>query len=443
MVAASEATRATMVRQRLEAALWLLERLVATCDKATAFPRELQRLLRDIEAAMKGTNWVSPDVPGGLVAKVAEVEWLWEVNARLAKGHLVGAVPDAIKFLFTGCPSNPSACGVAKRCQRATEDIPRLLQPLEFPQSIPEMSPVTMELQEVSPLQLQVMVDVVATLGKVVETMTGPHGATCLYHSQDSLHENMQNFTRRLRKILNQHGVTSHGHPVVPSLGRALATLRATLGATWANVRATAKAWREMVAKLVDSWDQLAREATKLRDDCRKVITARQLMVALIREEVTWEMAPHDAPVAAATNEAMGEAVVATRWEMVATRWGPWAVVALEPLQRLVAACDRVTLFYWNLEWQLRDIEAILKGTNEASPEVPQTKLDEVAESERLWRASTRLAKDHLLGILELIDNILLRPSGGQGVSSGPSSCTVAEQCQKAIKDIPSLLRGQ
>ncbi|XP_074385962.1 uncharacterized protein LOC141725810 [Zonotrichia albicollis] len=439
MVAASKATRATMVRQRLEAALWLLKRLVAACDKATAFPRELQRLLGDIEAAMKTINWASPGLPEGSVAKVVEAERLWEANARLAKGHLVGAVPDAINFLFTGGPTSPSASGVAEWCKRATKDIPRLLQPPDCPQSIPKVSPVSTELHEVSPPQLLVMVDVVAILGEVAATMTGPHRATCLHNSQDSLHEDVKNFIRSLRNILNHGGVTSRGHPVVPSLGRALATLRATPGTTWACMRFAAKARWELVAKLVDSWDQLAREATKLRDDCGKVVTARQLMVALIREDVTWEMAPHDSQVAAATNEAMGEAGVATRWPMVATRWGHWAVVALEPLQRLVAACDRVTLFYWNMEGQLRDIENILKGTND----VPQSKLDEVAEFERLWRASTRLAKDHLLGILELIDNILLSPSARQGVSSDPGSCAVAERCQKAIEDIPRLLQGQ
>ncbi|XP_074386181.1 uncharacterized protein LOC141725939 [Zonotrichia albicollis] len=267
MVAASEATRATMVRERVEVALGLLERLVAACDEATAFPQELERLLGDIEVPLKRTNQESPKVPRALVAKVTEAEWLWEANARLAKGHLLKAVPDAIKFLFTGGPTSPSVCGVSERCQRSIEDIPRLLQPPEYPQSIPKVSPVSTELQEVSPPQLQLMVDLVAILGEVVATVTGPRGATCLHNSQDSLHENVQNFTRSLLKILNHSRVTSRGHPVVPSLGQALATLRATLGATLANVRATATAWWEFVAKLVDSWDQLAREATKLRDD--------------------------------------------------------------------------------------------------------------------------------------------------------------------------------
>ncbi|XP_050843918.1 uncharacterized protein LOC115484313 [Serinus canaria] len=70
--AASEARR---VRQRLEVALGLLERLVAACDEATAFPRELQRLLRGTEAAVKRTNEASPNVP--LCEEAWWPRWLW------------------------------------------------------------------------------------------------------------------------------------------------------------------------------------------------------------------------------------------------------------------------------------------------------------------------------------------------------------------------------
>ncbi|XP_054145224.1 uncharacterized protein LOC128949490 [Melozone crissalis] len=429
-VAASEATRATMVRQRLEAALGLLECLVAACDEATAFPRELLRLLRDTKATLKGTNEASLNVLKGLVAKVAQVERLWEANAHLAKDHLLGAVDNIIKVYFTGGCARPSACEVAERCQRAIEDIPRLLRPPEHPQSVPNVSPVTMEPQEVSPPQLQVLVAVVATLGELLATMTGPHSDK----SPNSLHEDLKNFTRSLRAILNHSNVASLGHPGVASLGRALATLGATPGTTWANGRAAAKAWRELVARLVDRWDWMSREATKLRDNHRKVIANQQLMVALDKEEVAGEMATYNAQVAAATNEAMGEAVVATRR-------GHWALVALGLLQRLVATCDRATLFYWNMEWRLRDIEPILKGTNEVSPDVLQALVAKVAKFEWLWGASTRLAKDHLLRTPGVIDNILLSPYDGCGGPGGPGSCTVAKQCQKAIEDIPRLLQ--
>ncbi|XP_058678590.1 uncharacterized protein LOC131570245 [Ammospiza caudacuta] len=429
-VAASEAARATMERQQLEAALGLLECLVAACDEATAFPRELQWRLRDIETTLKVTNWVSTDVPEDLVAKVAEAEQLWVANALLAKDHLLGAIDDVIDNYSTGGPTGPSACGVAEWCQRAIEDIPRLLQPPECPRSIPKIFSV-MEPREVPPQQLQALVAVVATLGKVVATLPWPHRDKGLHESPSSLHEDLRRFTRSLRSILDHGGVTSLGHSAVPSVRRALATLWATPGTTQANVRTTAKAWRELVAKLVDSWDWLAREATKLRE---KVVMEQLLMVALDKEEVTLEMATHNGQVVAANVEAMAEA-------MVATRRGRWAEVALGLLYRLVAACDKATLFYWNVEWQLRDIETILKGTNEASPDVLQALMAKVAKFECLWEASTRLVKDHLLGTLGDIDNILLSPCGGCGAPGGPGSRTVAERCQKAIEDIPRLLQ--
>ncbi|KAL9822885.1 uncharacterized protein GJ701_016113 isoform 2-T2 [Geothlypis trichas] len=408
MMAASEATRATVVRQRVEAALGLLERLVAACDEATAFPRELRRRVWDIVAALEGTNEASPNVPEALLAKVAVAERLWEANARLTKDHLRGTV-EVTMFLFTGRAS-PSACGVAERCQRATEDIPRLLRPPECPQSVPRVSSVTMEPQKVSSPQLQVLVAVVAALGEMVATVKGPHWGKF----PDSLHEDLKNFIQSLCAFLKHGGVTSVGNSDVPSLRRALATIWATPGTTWANMRAAASAWRELVAKLVDSWDGLAREATKLRE---RVVMAQQLMVALDKEEVAREMALQGALVVGAT------------------RRGHWPVVALGPLQRLVAVCVGATLFCWNMEWQLRDIEAILKGTNEVSPDVLQALIAKVVMFEWLWEASTRLAKEHLLGTLEDIHNLLLSPCGG------PGSHAVAERCQRAIEDIPRLLQ--
>ncbi|XP_064594170.1 uncharacterized protein LOC135461111 [Zonotrichia leucophrys gambelii] len=464
-VAASEATRATMVRQRLEVALWLLKRLVATCDKATAFPRELQRLLGDIEAAMKTTNWASPDLPEGLVAKVVEAERLWEANARLAKGHLLGAVPDAIKFYFTGGPASPSACGVAERCQRATEDIPRLLQTPESPQSVPEVSPVSMELPELSPPQLlEALVSVVATLGEVAATVTGPHRGVRRCVPPKLLHAALRIFTWSLRNSLEDPRDTSMGDSGVPSLGQALATLRATPGATWADVRAAGSAWWNLVAVREEKWKQLVEEITKLRDACEDaalawardqqdkatrrgtagdnpVATAQQLMVALDRNEEASAGAAHGAQVVAATNEAMGEAVVATRRARATTRKRHWAEVALEPLQRLVTTCDKATEFISYMECQLRDIEAALEGTQEASSDVPEALVAAVAKFEQLWEASARLFKHHLLGTLGDIHDLLLSPYGGRGGPDGPGSRAVAERCQKAIEDIPRLLQ--
>ncbi|XP_074385926.1 uncharacterized protein LOC141725800 isoform X1 [Zonotrichia albicollis] len=463
-VAASLATRATMVRERLEAALGLLERLVAACDEATAFPRELQRRVGDIEAALEGTNEASPDVPEDLVAKVAVAEWLWEANAHLVKDHLFGTLQD-IKFYCYGGPASPSGCGVAERCQRAIEDIPRLLRPPECPQSIRDVSPVSMELQEVSPPQLlEALVSVVATLGKVTATVTGPRRGMRRCVPPKLLHAALRIFTWSLRKALEHRRGTSMGEPGVPSLGQALATLGATSGATWADVRAAGSAWRELVSVCEERWKQLVEEITKLRDACEDAAlawardqqdkstrrgtagdnlaaTAQQLMVALEGDEEASVGPTRDAQVAMDTSEAMGEAVVATRQARATTRKKHWAEVALEPLQRLVTTCDKATEFISYMECQLRDIEAALEGKQEASSDVPEDLVAAVAKFEQLWEASARLFKHHLLGTLGNIHDLLLSPYGGRGGHNGPGSRAVAERCQKAIEDIPRLLQ--
>ncbi|XP_074385953.1 uncharacterized protein LOC113460832 isoform X3 [Zonotrichia albicollis] len=456
-VAAREATRATMERQQAEAALGLLEHLVAACDEATAFPQELQRLLWDTKAALKGRSEASPNVPDDLMAKVAMAEQVWEAKRHLAKDHLLRAVPGTSKFYFTGGPASPSACEVAERCQRAIEDIPRLLRPPEHPQSVPNVSPVSMELQETSLSQLlEALVSVVATLGDVTATVTGPHRGVRRCVPPKLLHAALRIFTWSLRKGLE--------HPSVTSLGQALATLGATPGATWANVRAAGSAWRELVSACEERWKQLVEEITKLRDACEDAAlawardqqdkatrrgtagdnlaaTAQQLMVALDRDEEASVGATRDAQVAMATNEAMGEAVVASRRARAAIRRRHWAEVALEPLQCLVDACDKGTEFISYMQCQLRDIEAALEGTKEASPNVPEDLVAKVAKAEQLWEASARLFKHHLLGTLGDIHDLLLSPYGGRGGPDGPGSHAVTKQCQKAIEDIPKLLQ--
>ncbi|XP_064594291.1 uncharacterized protein LOC135461214 isoform X2 [Zonotrichia leucophrys gambelii] len=316
------------------------------------------------------------------------------------------------------------------------------------PQSVPTVSPVSMELQEL----LEALVSVVATLGDVTATVTGPHRGMRRCVPPKLLHAALRIFTWSLRKALE--------HPGVPSLGQALATLGATPGATWADVRAAGSAWRELVSACEERWKQLVEEVTKLRDACEDAalawardqqdkatrrgtagdnlaVTAQQLMVALDRDEEASVGPTRDAQVAMATSEAMGEAVVASRRARAAIRRRHWAEVALEPLQRLVDACDRATEFISYMECQLRDTEAALEGTKEASPNVPEELVAKVAKFEQLWEASARLFKHHLLGTLGNIHDLLLSPY------SGPGSHAVAEQCQKAIKDIPRLLRGQ
>ncbi|KAM6993418.1 uncharacterized protein RBU47_014711 [Passerculus sandwichensis] len=322
-----------------------------------------------------------------------------------------------------------------------------------------------MELQEPSLSQLlEALVSVVATLGEVTATVTGPHRGVRRCVPPKLLHTALRIFTWSLRKALERPGVSSLDDPGVPSLGQALATLEATPGATWADVRATGSAWRELVAACEERWKQLFEEITKLRDACEdaalawardqqdKAIrrgtagdnlaaTAQQLMVALDRDEEASAGATHSAQVMAATSEAMGEAVMAPRPVRAAIRRRHWAEMALEPLQRLVDACDKGCEFISYMECQLRDIEAALEGTKEASPDVPEDLVAKVAKAEQLWEASARLFKHHLLGTLGDIHDLLLNPYGGCGGPNGPGSRAVADRCQKAIEEIPRLLQ--
>ncbi|XP_063281051.1 uncharacterized protein LOC134565407 [Prinia subflava] len=130
----------------------------------------------------------------------------------------------------------------------------------------------------------------------------------------------------------------------------------------WARAPVTAavSAWQESVAALTESWDRLAGEATKLRDNCRNTGT-----------------------------------------------WREQGQMALRLLGHLVSLCDRATVFPWELLRQLGDIEATLVETREASPSVPKALVAAVAETERLWEASTCLTPSHLLGALGDIHTLL------------------------------------
>ncbi|XP_064594000.1 uncharacterized protein LOC135460952 [Zonotrichia leucophrys gambelii] len=311
---------------------------------------------------------------------------------------------------------------------------------------------------------LEALVAVVATLGELAATVAGPYGDVLLAVSPRSLQAALGTFIGHLQDTLDHQGVTS--------LGQALAAFRANLGATWAHVTAAASAWRESVATIEDSWARLAREATELCDACRDtasreattaatantrardlqdmatrwgtslhnlVAKARQLPLATDKEKGASAEAEHEAQVAAAakemeaTTKAMEEAVVARSEGEAATRRGQRAEGALGLLERLVAACDEATAFPRELQRRLGDIEAALKGTNEASPDVPEDLVAKVAEAERLWEASSRLATRHLLRTLGDIRRL----------PGGPGAHAVAERCQRAIEDIPRLLEGQ
>ncbi|KAL9822865.1 uncharacterized protein GJ701_016099 [Geothlypis trichas] len=475
-VAASEATRATMVRQRVEAALGLLERLVAACDEATAFPWELQRRVGDIEATLEGTNEASHNVPEDLAAKVAVAERLWEANARLVKDHLLGTVDDISKLLFTGGRASPSACGVAERCERASEDIPRLLRPPECPKSVPEgaaqgAARATRSLTpplsppQLSPALLQPQVTVVATLGELLATLPRRDEETLLLlESPKCLYHELVRFTEEFDCThydiavpwYRCYGISWDEPPT--SLSQALAAYESTPWTTWLHVRRAAKKWQELVDGHVDNWAELARKATKLRNAYRVTVTevthkvatattrarklqdeaardgtAQENMVglgqALGREEGTEVVAGREAQV---KREARVAASEATRATMVRQR----VEAALGLLERLVAACDEATTFLRELQRRVGDIKATWKGTNEASPNVPEGLVAKVAVAERLWEANFRLAKDHLEGTLHYIYKFYIE---GEPVSL--SGCGVAERCQRASEDIPRLLR--
>ncbi|XP_064262000.1 uncharacterized protein LOC135291671 [Passer domesticus] len=304
-----------------------------------------------------------------------------------------------------------------------------------------------MEPLELSLALLQPQVTMVATLGELLATLPGRDEMMRLFVSSKCPYWDLEEFTRVLRATIKRiddtwwcRNVTFDDDDPVTSMSWAMAAYKSTSWTAWECAKTAAIVWQASLDVLMERWVELARKATKLRDTCRKVVTDQQLMVALDKKRVAREMATHDAHVVAATNEAMGESVVATRWAMDATKRGHWAKVALGLLRCLVVACDKATLFNWNMECRLKDIEAILKGTNEVSPDVLQALVAKVAEFEWLWVASTHLAKDHLLGTLGVIDNILLSPCGDHGGPIGPSSGVVAKRCQKAIKDIPRLL---
>nr|XP_054507001.1 uncharacterized protein LOC129132031 [Agelaius phoeniceus] len=311
---------------------------------------------------------------------------------------------------------------------------------------------------------LEALVAVVATLGEVAAAVAGPYGDVMLAMSPESLQAALGTFIGHLRDTLGHQGVTS--------LGQALAAFRANLGATWAHVTAAASAWRDSVATLEDSWARLAQEATKIKDACRDTATreattadtantrardlqdkatrwepslhnlvaeAWHLTLATDKEKMASEEAAHEARVETAKNELVAatearmEAEVATSEGGAATRRGQRAEAALGLLERLVAACDEATAFPRELQRWLGDIEAALKGTNEASPDVPEALVAKVAVAERLWEASARLATRHLLRTLGDIRRL----------PGGPGARAVAEQCQRAIEDIPRLLQGQ
>ncbi|CAN8178867.1 unnamed protein product [Coccothraustes coccothraustes] len=128
-----------------------------------------------------------------------------------------------------------------------------------------------------SPAQLQPEVTVVAILGELLETLPRQYEEINL-HVPKCLYWYLQDFTMELRFTLYHTddnwwhpSVTSDGDDPVTSLSRALAAYRSTPGTTQNRVTMATSKWQRSVSVLVNSWVQLARAATKLRNACREV----------------------------------------------------------------------------------------------------------------------------------------------------------------------------
>ncbi|XP_041328975.1 uncharacterized protein LOC121356509 [Pyrgilauda ruficollis] len=206
-----------------------------------------------------------------------------------------------------------------------------------------------------------------------------------------------------------------------------------------------------------DAWEAAAASEEEVAINEEEVamseeeLAANEEEAAINKEEVAIkeeELATNEEELATnkeevATSQATGEAVVAASRARAAARRGHWAEAALEPLQRLVAACDSAIAFTRNMQFYLWEINVILKFGDQASRDVLEALEAKVAEFQQLWDASARLCREYLLGTLELIDKLLLSPYGGPGGPSGPGSRVVTERCREAIENIPRLLWGQ
>ncbi|KAL9822855.1 uncharacterized protein GJ701_016149 [Geothlypis trichas] len=129
-VGASQARAATRRGHWAEVALEPLERLADACDRTYMFISYMDWQFEEIMDALDKTNEASPNVPKALVAKA---EQLWDASARLFTRHLLGTLGDIHDLLLSpydgrGGPNGPGSRAVAERCQKAIEDIPRLLQ---------------------------------------------------------------------------------------------------------------------------------------------------------------------------------------------------------------------------------------------------------------------------------------------------------------------------
>ncbi|RMC16861.1 hypothetical protein DUI87_06114 [Hirundo rustica rustica] len=317
---------------------------------------------------------------------------------------------------------------------------------------------------EIELKELEAITDVVATLGELVAIITPPCRSTWPLLYPRSLCADLRRFTCRLHEALKRHSVTFLRQRSVTPLGQAVAALRATPGATWADVRAAVKGWRKSVYELEDSWYWLVEDAANLLDYWKNKVTTEATTKAtataqagdLQDESTSWETAG-DNPVAAAqqppvppdkdkldlmldahfarvdaAEKAMEEAMVATSQAGTATRRGQQVEVAVGLLGRLVVECDRADQLSWELHDQLDDMEAALEGKKEVPTDVPEALVVAVDKFQQLWEASSRQNKRHLLRRLEVIYHLLLSPYGSSGGPGGHSVAKSQEESEYA-----------
>lgn len=335
---------------------------------------------------------------------------------------------------------------------------------------------------EVSPELLKPLVDVVATMGKLGATT----GDVPLAKPWGSLRAGLLTFRSGVREAL------SHHHGEAARLRRALATTATEgPGVPTATAVAITSKWLKAVATVEAAWAKLKVEATSLKDACEVVaatgstagVTAEAAMgklmeaVALEAEackrlgaathllpmaseptEAAEVVAAHDARLAEAqaglqeASKATEEVAVATVAAVTAKERGRQAAVAYELLGQLAVACDGARRYYCHLQRRLKDVEATVAaghGAPEAAevaqegPDVPEATqgdpgspkglAEAVAVAEALWGASARLAQEHLLGTLKVVQVLLT--TGGT-----TEAAAVAQRCQDATTALPGLL---
>ncbi|TRZ05098.1 hypothetical protein HGM15179_021601 [Zosterops borbonicus] len=282
---------------------------------------------------------------------------------------------------------------------------------------------------------LEAQVAVVATLGELMATVTAPRSNVWPLLYQKSLHEDLRRLSLTLRDTL-EHGVPSLSQCGVPSLSQVLTMLRFIREPTLDSVRASARAWRDRVDALEDSWFWRVEEAADLLDAWEDAAKATAEATTKATAEATTE-----ATAAGLAGDPQDE-----------TASGGTAgdnLMAMAPQPRLSLAERKAALLVAVHEARVaaatKAMEEAVVATGQAGAatrrgQQAKALLAEVARFEQLWEASACLAKCHLLGTLREIHDLLSSPYGSSRSPGGPFSQAVAKRCQKAIEDIPRLL---